>query len=81
MGHLSLERLSSSRRFYFKPITKDKMTLKHFEMYYYDIFCFIFCFNLMVSSIHGEGSGPAATIKLSPQQNVAVIDKMHAFHR
>ena len=50
--HLSLvERLSSSRRFCFKPIRnclKTKITLK---VFYYNIFWFVFCFNLMVSSI------------------------------
>ena len=46
MGHLSLvERWSSSQRFCFKPIgnfLKTKITLKVFEMYYYNTFCFIF---------------------------------------
>ena len=54
-GHLSLvERLCSSQRFCFKPIgifLMTKITLKVFEMYYYNTFYFIFCFDMMVSPI------------------------------
>ena len=48
------ERLCSSQRFCFKPIgifLMTKITLKVFEMYYYNTFYFIFCFDMMVSPI------------------------------